>query len=110
MDEQRWCQVQVNGQVMRTPPEHPFWVQDQGWRAAGDLRPGELFGLLRWLLGGGRGGPPGRRPSLVGTELERPIPSKTGSGSVAYLASRYSRCISLVVSVTRSAAWIKAST
>ena len=33
--------VRVGGQDMRTTPEHPFWVQDQGWRAAGDLRPGD---------------------------------------------------------------------
>ena len=39
------------GQVIHTTPEHPFYVQDQGWTPAGELKPGDLLATLdgRWL-------------------------------------------------------------
>ena len=35
--------LHVNGQVIRTTAEHPFWVQGKGWVAAKDLQIGDLL-------------------------------------------------------------------
>ena len=35
--------LHVGGQVIRTTPEHPYYVQDQGWTAAGELEIGDLI-------------------------------------------------------------------
>ena len=35
--------LHVGGQVIRTTPEHPCFVQDQGWTAAGELEIGDLI-------------------------------------------------------------------
>jgi intein/homing endonuclease len=35
--------LHVGGQVIRTTPEHPFWVQGEGWLPAGQLRVGDLL-------------------------------------------------------------------
>jgi hypothetical protein len=33
----------VDGEVISTTEEHPFWVPDKGWVEAGDLQVGDLF-------------------------------------------------------------------
>jgi intein/homing endonuclease len=35
--------MHVAGQVIRTTAEHPFYVKDHGWTAAGELRVGDLL-------------------------------------------------------------------
>jgi RHS repeat-associated protein len=42
--------VRAGGQTITATPEHPFWVEGEGWTAAADLRPGDE--LL--ASGGGR--------------------------------------------------------
>jgi len=37
----RILHLHVNGEVIRTTPEHPFWVYGKGWTAAGLLKPGD---------------------------------------------------------------------
>jgi hypothetical protein len=43
--------LHVGGQVLRATKEHPFFVNEKGWTAAGDLRPGDLLAtdLGKWL-------------------------------------------------------------
>ena len=36
-------EVEIAGRLLRTTPEHPFFVQGQGWTAAGELQPGQLL-------------------------------------------------------------------
>ena len=31
----------LGGREIETTPEHPFWVRDKGWTAAGEIEPGE---------------------------------------------------------------------
>jgi hypothetical protein len=33
----------VAGEVIRTTPEHPFYVKEKGWTAAGELEIGDLL-------------------------------------------------------------------
>jgi hypothetical protein len=35
--------LHAGGQVIRTTAPHPFYVQDRGWTAASDLKPGDLL-------------------------------------------------------------------
>ena len=35
--------LHVGGRVIKTTPEHPFYVKDQGWTAAGELEIGDLL-------------------------------------------------------------------
>jgi len=41
----------VNGRLIATTAEHPFYVRDQGWLPAGRLQPGDQFSTLEggWL-------------------------------------------------------------
>ncbi len=39
----RILEVRVGGQVIKTTPEHPFWVRGRGWTPAGELKGGEEF-------------------------------------------------------------------
>lgn len=41
----------VAGRVLRTTPEHPFFVEGQGWTPAGELQPGQLLSTATggWL-------------------------------------------------------------
>jgi hypothetical protein len=43
--------LHIGGQVIRTTPEHPFYVKDQGWTPGGDLRIGDLLATHdgRWI-------------------------------------------------------------
>jgi Pretoxin HINT domain len=38
--------LHAGGEVIRTTPEHPFYVEDQGWTAAGSLKPGDRLATL----------------------------------------------------------------
>ncbi len=38
--------LHLGGQVIRTTPEHPFYVRDKGWVAAGALKPGDKLATL----------------------------------------------------------------
>jgi hypothetical protein len=44
--------VHVEGRVIETTPEHPFWVRGTGWRCAVELRAGDEFSTSdgRWLV------------------------------------------------------------
>ena len=44
-------ELTICGRVIRTTKEHPFYVQDRGWTAAGDLKIGDLLATrdCRWL-------------------------------------------------------------
>ena len=35
--------LHLQGQVIRTTLEHPFWVEGRGWTAVKDLQPGALL-------------------------------------------------------------------
>jgi RHS repeat-associated protein len=39
-------EVIAGGELIATTPEHPFWVQDHGWKAAGDLQVGDRLVTL----------------------------------------------------------------
>jgi hypothetical protein len=39
----RVLHLHLGGQVIRTTPEHPFWVKEAGWRPAGLLKRGDLL-------------------------------------------------------------------
>jgi Pretoxin HINT domain len=39
----RVIELRVRGRVIKTTPEHPFWVLGKGWRAAGLLETGDLL-------------------------------------------------------------------
>jgi hypothetical protein len=41
----------IAGRVLRTTPEHPFFVEGQGWTPAGELQPGHLLSTAtgEWL-------------------------------------------------------------
>jgi len=43
--------LHVNGRVIGTTSEHPFWVEGKGWRLAGELRAGDLLQMHdgNWL-------------------------------------------------------------
>jgi uncharacterized repeat protein (TIGR01451 family) len=47
----RILHVHVGGRVIRTTPEHPFFVEGKGWTAAGELRVGDLLSSHdgRWV-------------------------------------------------------------
>jgi hypothetical protein len=46
----RILHLHVGGQVIKTTPEHPFYVQGKGWTAAGGLQVGDLLSLENgWL-------------------------------------------------------------
>jgi hypothetical protein len=47
----RVLHLHVGGRVVRTTPEHPFWVKGEGWLAAGLLEVGDLLCSHdgRWL-------------------------------------------------------------
>ncbi|MCO6044518.1 HINT domain-containing protein [Aeoliella sp. ICT_H6.2] len=49
--EGQLLEVEIAGRVLRTTPEHPFFVQGQGWTAAGELQPGDLVSTAtgEWL-------------------------------------------------------------
>ena len=38
--------LHVGGEVIRTTPEHPFYVEGKGWTAAGALQPGDRIATL----------------------------------------------------------------
>ncbi len=39
----RLFELVVAGRTLRTTPEHPFFVREQGWTPAGELEPGDLL-------------------------------------------------------------------
>lgn len=43
--------LEVGGQVIRTTSEHPFFVKNQGWKPACELKPGDLLAadLASWV-------------------------------------------------------------
>ncbi len=42
----RVLHLHVGGEVIRTTPEHPFYVFDRGWTAAGALQPGDWLSTM----------------------------------------------------------------
>ncbi|MCE9563257.1 MAG: HINT domain-containing protein [Planctomycetes bacterium] len=38
--------IHAGGQVIRTTPEHPFWIEGEGWTAAGSLHQGDKIATL----------------------------------------------------------------
>ena len=50
-NEKEIVHLQVNGQLIRTTSEHPFFVRDRGWTAASELRGGDLLAadLRSWV-------------------------------------------------------------
>ena len=46
--------LHVNGRIIRTTAEHPFWVRGHGWIDAHQLEPGDLLRTLRRGLAGSR--------------------------------------------------------
>ena len=49
--EGRIFRLQVAGHAILVTPEHPFFIQNQGWTPAEELKPGDLLSTLdgRWL-------------------------------------------------------------
>ena len=41
VDREQTLNVVVQGRVIRTTAEHPFWVDGKGWTAAGELKAGD---------------------------------------------------------------------
>ena len=41
--ESELLDLNIDGQVIRATPRHPFFVKDRGWTEAGELKPGDLL-------------------------------------------------------------------
>ena len=50
-------EVTAGGETLATTPGHPFWVQDVGWKDAGELQVGDPPGEPAGRVGGGGGYP-----------------------------------------------------